>query len=201
MAALAGLSPANEVRLEETMEALWAGADVVIVDAAPNDLPNCAVADDLMLVTQADAHSMTETYRLVKRLTKGCGRLRASVLINRVRIPAQADRFFGNLSMTATQFLGIALELGGRIPYDEYMERATLSRQPVVEEFPSAPSSKMLLNCAETLLNRPESGARQGGAFAGRLIAVARDLREPHSTASPARSMRAAIQFDKIAPG
>ena len=152
--------------------------------------PACAAADELVLVTQAEAQSVLETYRLVKRLTAVCGRRRTNVLINRMRIPAQADRFFGNLSTTAARFLSVTLELEGRIPNDDCVERATQLRQIVVEAFPGAPSSKMLRNCAETILRGPESGTRQGGVFAGRLIAVARTLREPRKTVPPVHSMR-----------
>ena len=179
-AALANLSLVEVVRLEQTVEALQAGANVVIIDAGTNDLPACAAADELMLVTEADAQSVIGTYRLVKRLTAVCGRRRANVLMNRVRIPAQADRFFGNLSTTATRFLSVTLELGGQIPNDDCVERATQLRQIVVEAFPGAPSSRMLRNCAQIMLRAPESGTRQGsGVFAGRLIAVARTLGEP----------------------
>jgi flagellar biosynthesis protein FlhG len=196
-AALAHLSLVEVVRLEQTVEALQANMNVVIIDAGANDLPACAAADELMLVTQVDAQSVIETYRLVKRLTAVCGRRRANVLMNRIRIPAQADRFFGNLSTTAARFLSVTLELGSRIPYDDCVERATQLRQVVVEAFPGAPASKMLRNCAETMLRGPEAGTRQGGVFAGRLITVARTLGEPKKTVPPAPSSAASMQPSK----
>jgi flagellar biosynthesis protein FlhG len=196
-AALAHLSLVEVVRLEQTVEALQANMNVVIIDAGANDLPACAAADELMLVTQVDSQSVIETYRLVKRLTAVCGRRRANVLMNRIRTPAQADRFFDNLSTTAARFLSVTLELGSRIPYDECVERATQLRQVVVEAFPGAPSSKMLRNCAETILRGPEPGTRQGGVFAGRLITVARTLGESKKTAQPALSSAATMQPSK----
>jgi len=197
-AALANLSLVEVVRLEQTVEALQAGANVVIIDAGTNDLPACAAADDLMLVTEADAQSVIGTYRLVKHLTAVCGRRRANVLMNRVRIPAQADRFFGNLCTTAERFLNVTLELRGRIPNDDCVERATQLRQIVVEAFPGAPSSKMLRNCAQIMLRAPELGRQQGsGVFAGRLIAVARTLGEPKKPLAPAHSTPVTMQPSK----
>ena len=164
-AALANLSLVQVVRLEQTVETLQAGANVVIIDAGTNDLPACAAADELMLVTEADAQCVIGTYRLVKRLTAVCGRRRANVLMNRVRIPAQADRFFGNLSTTAARFLSATLELGGQIPNDDCVERATQLRQIVVEAFPGAPSSRMLRSCAQIMLRAPESGRDKGAVY------------------------------------
>jgi len=199
-AALAHLSLVEVVRLEQTVEALQANMNVVIIDAGANDLPACAAADELMLVTQADAQSVIATYRLVKRLTAVCGRRRANVLMNRVRIPAQADRFFGNLFTTAARFLSVTLELVGRIPHDDCVQRATQLREVVVDAFPGAASSKVLRNCAETILRGPEARTRQGGVFAGRLIAVARTLGEPKKTVPPAHSIAATMQPSKTTP-
>jgi len=199
-AALAHLSLVEVVRLEQTVEALQSGVNVVIIDAGTNDLPACAAADELVLVTEAEAQSVLETYRLVKRLTAVCGRRRTNVLINRMRIPTQADRFFGNLSTTAARFLSVTLELWGRIPNDDCVERATQLRQTVVEAFPGAPSSKVLRNCAETILRGTESGTRQGGVFAGRLIAVARTLGDPRKTVPPVHSIAAIMQPSNTTP-
>jgi flagellar biosynthesis protein FlhG len=175
-AALGGLSEQEEARLAHAVETLRATADVVIVDAAPNDLPACAAADELLLVTGVDPESMTDAYRLLKRLGAVCGLRRGHVLMNRARIAAQADRIFGNLSSTAMRFLGITLELTGRIPYDERMEQATRLRQPVLEAFPDASSARILRECAASILRWPERGSRTVAPFANRLVAVARAI-------------------------
>jgi flagellar biosynthesis protein FlhG len=187
-AAALGRLPAREAaRLEQALETLQAGVDMVIVDAAPNDLPACAAADELVVVTQADAQSMTETYRFLKRLVPVCGLRQARILINRLRIPARADRIFGNLSIAADRFLSVTLELEGRIPYDECMERSTQLRQVVVDAVPDAPASRALRDCAEATRRWPDTGPREPSAFAGRLVAITRDFGALKTNGLPTR--------------
>ena len=81
-------------------------------------------------------------------------------------------RFFGNLSATARQFLGIS-EFAGEIPEDESLQRASSLKQPVVEVFPGSPAARAVRTCALGLLGRDSAEALGAEAFVGRLSAAA----------------------------
>ena len=85
----------------------------------------------------------------------------------------QSLQFFGNLSATARQFLGITLEFGGEIPEDESIQRASSLKQPVVEVFPGSPAARAVRTCALQLLGRDGAQAPSVEAFVGRLSAAA----------------------------
>ncbi len=82
-------------------------------------------------------------------------------------------RFFGNLSATARQFLGLSLEFAGEIPEDESLQRASSLKQPVVEVFPGSPAARAVRTCALRLLGRDSAEALGAEAFVGRLSAAA----------------------------
>jgi flagellar biosynthesis protein FlhG len=156
-------------RLFDTLERLHHGADLLLIDAPPGDLVWSAAAAELILLVGPGAPAMTESYRLIKRLSVGRGRRGLHILVNRTQSASHADKIFGNLSATSKRFLNLPLELLGCIPDDERMLRAARLRQIVVEAFPGSECARCVRECADAVLRWNYTGEDGFADFAIRL--------------------------------
>jgi flagellar biosynthesis protein FlhG len=160
--------------LSEVLDSLRESSDLLVIDSPAQALAPAAAASDLILVTGPDASSLTHSYRMVKRLAADSGRRRAFVLVNRAPSAAHAGRIFGNLSHTASQFLGVALDYLGCLPDDDCIGRAAAAGQPVLDAFPHSPAARALRECARNVHAWPASAETTLAPFAQRLVNAAR---------------------------
>jgi flagellar biosynthesis protein FlhG len=129
--------------------------DVVLVDAAREGRSVCAgLSGDqpLLLVLNATATGVTESYALLKKMAKHNGRQAFDIVVNKVRDEREALALFDNISQVARHHLQVQLEYMGFIPLDENMKRATQACRPVVEAFPSSPAALAMREVAQGLL-------------------------------------------------
>jgi flagellar biosynthesis protein FlhG len=176
VAALGGFPESGRYRLAQVLETLRGDANLLLVDGPPADLVWGAAAGEAILLVGPGPQAMTDSYRLIKRLSAQWGRRRIHVLVNGAHSPTHADRIFGNLSATSRRFLNLPLESVGRIPDDERMVRAARLRQTVVEAFPEAGCARALSDCAESVLRWNHPGEDGFTDFAIRLVETARML-------------------------
>lgn len=181
--ALAQVSPRDRERVVRILDAVRRESDCVLLDTASDDLALAAACSELVLVMQPHAQGVLQSYRLLKRMAPMLAGRGVVVLVNRTGPGVQSARFFGNLSATARQFLGLWLELGGEIPDDDSLQRASSLKQSVGEVFPGSPAAGAVRACAFDLLGREGTAAPSVEAFIGRLGAAA--------TASAARGAQA----------
>jgi len=175
-----GFSEREARRLVDALTQLCAQADAVMLDADPGMMAALPAADRLVVVTRDDPDAVMRTYALLKRIAGDLRRCRVYVAINGVRSSARADKIFGNLALTASQFLSLPLECMGQIPDDEYLQRAAAARRPLMELFPASPAALALRRCADTLLAGPWYGEPASQRFPERLLEALR--------ATPARN-------------
>ncbi len=171
---LAQVSVRDRERLVRALEAVRRESDCVLVDTASDDLVLASGCGELVLLVRPHAEGVLESYRLLKRIAPMIAGRSVLVLVNRARPGVQSMRFFGNLSATARQFLGISLEFAGSIPEDDSLQRASSLKQPVVDVFPGSPAARAVRGCAFGLLGRDNAEALGVEAFVGRLIAAQR---------------------------
>jgi flagellar biosynthesis protein FlhG len=173
---LVQLSARDRERLVRALEAARSESDCVLVDTAGGDLVLAAGCSELVLVMRPHAEGVLESYRLLKRMAPMMAGRIVLILLNRARPGVQSMRFFGNLSATARQFLGMSLEFAGEIPEDESLQRASSLKQPVVDVFPGSPAARAVRGCALGLLGRDNAEGLGVEAFVGRLSAAARTI-------------------------
>ena len=167
-----GLASApDRERLARLLAAARRESDCVLLDTASDAAALATECSELVLVMQPHPESMLDSYRLLKRMAGRLTGRAVLVLVNRARAGVPSMQFFGNLSATARQFLGIALEFGGEIPEDDSVQRASSLKQPVVEVFPGSPAARAIRTCALQLLGRDGAQAPSVEAFVGRLSA------------------------------
>ncbi|MFA6121528.1 MAG: cellulose synthase operon protein YhjQ/BcsQ [Sideroxydans sp.] len=155
MQALPKLDGMQRDRLMSALLAAAADKDVVLVDAARDGHSVCAsLSGDapLLLVLNATASGITESYSLLKQMATHNGRQAFDIVVNKVRDEREALAVFDNISQVARHHLQVQLEYMGFIPLDENMKRATQACRPVVEAFPSAPAALAIREVAQGLL-------------------------------------------------
>ena len=169
MHALAKLSQSEQQRLENALTEISSGVDVMLVDAAmlvgqAAVSSSLASGASLLVVVDATATGITESYALIKRLALENARLRFEIVVNRVGNEQAAITVFENMAKVALRNLAARLEYLGHIPYDDRLKRATQLGRPVVEAFPAADSAKSYLELSQKLLRLavPEEEAEGG---------------------------------------
>lgn len=161
--AMQSLPKLDEAQREHLLESLTAAAqemDVVLVDAARNGNSVCASLsgdEPLLLVLDATASGITESYSLLKQMVTHNGRHAFDIVVNKVPTEREALAVFDNMSQVARRHLQVHLEYLGYIPADEKLKRATQLCRPVVEAFPEAQASYAIREIAQALLRTPNA--------------------------------------------
>jgi flagellar biosynthesis protein FlhG len=173
---LAQVSERDRDRVARALEAVRRESDCVLVDTPGDARVLAAGCSDVLLVMRPDTEGVLAAYRVLKRTAPMLAGQPVQVLANRVAPGARPRRFFGNLSATARQFLGMSLAFAGEIPEDECFQRASSLKQPVVEVFPGSAAARAVRGCAFGLLRRDRPEALGAEAFVRRLTAAARTI-------------------------
>ena len=168
MHALARLSRDEQQRLEDALTEVSKGVDVMLVDAAMPALSrveglsgrtaassSLANGAALLVVVDATASGITESYALIKRLALENARMQFEIVVNKVADEQAALTVFDNMAKVARRNLAVRLEYLGCIPQDDRLKRATQLGRSVVEAFPAASSARACLTMSEKLLRLP----------------------------------------------
>jgi flagellar biosynthesis protein FlhG len=159
--AIQNLPKLDEVQRGNLLESLSAAAkdmDVVLIDAARAGHSVCASLsgdEPLLLVLNATASGITESYALLKQMAMHNGRQAFDIVVNKAGSEREALAVFDNMSLVARVHLQVHFEYLGYIPVDEKLKRATQLGRPVVEAFPSSPASYAMREIAQGLLRAP----------------------------------------------
>ncbi|MDD2700197.1 MAG: MinD/ParA family protein [Sideroxydans sp.] len=158
MQALPKMAESERERLLESLLGAAVGRDVVLVDAARDGHSVCASLsgdEPLLLVLNATASGITESYALLKKMAVHNGRQAFDIVVNRVGSESEALAVFDNMAKVARHHLQVSLSYLGYIPVDEKLKRATQLCRTVVDAFPSAASSMAMREIAQGLLRAP----------------------------------------------
>ncbi|MEJ7687149.1 MAG: cellulose synthase operon protein YhjQ/BcsQ [Variovorax sp.] len=120
-------------------------ADVVLIDAALDEAgglsPLACLADELVVVLQPDAASVTATYSGIKRLHYAHALRQLRFLVNGVADPAAARQIMANLVDTGSRYLAVSLQPAGWVRADPHLQQARRLNHTVVEAFPASPAA------------------------------------------------------------
>lgn len=156
--------PALE-RLTEMLKEAAARYDLVLVDAGagigPAVVGLAGASTRALLVTNAEPTSLADAYATVKVLSRAAASVSVDVVVNEARDEGQARSTHGHLERMARRFLDIPVAFRGFLPRDPRMVEAVARQRAVVEVFPSAASSRKLVELARFLLTESR-GTEQG---------------------------------------
>ncbi|MDD2720965.1 MAG: AAA family ATPase [Gallionella sp.] len=157
MRALGNLNTSEQQCMEHALREVSGGVDVMLVDAAmltgqSSVSSSLAPGVRLVVVTDATASGITESYGLIKRLALENARLRFEIVVNKVADEKVARLAFGNMEKVARSKLAARLEYLGCIPLDDKQKRATHLARSVVEAYPAASSATSYRALSQELL-------------------------------------------------
>jgi flagellar biosynthesis protein FlhG len=156
MQALPKLGEAEREKLLEVLTQASRGMDVVLVDASAREgqsvSANLSGDEPLMLVVNATASGITESYAMLKQMALHNGRQSFDIVLNKVGSEREARAIFDNMAQVAQRNLQVRLAYMGYIPVDEKLKRATQLCRPVTEAFPAAPGAVAFGELAHNLL-------------------------------------------------
>lgn len=164
MQTLYKLNEAERGRLLESLSAASWGMDVVLVDAAANSHSVCASLsgdEPLLMVLNATADGITESYTLLKKLAAQMGRLEFDIVVNKAHNDQEARTVFENMSQVAKRHMQVKLNYLGNIPWDEQFGRASVAHRPLVDVAPVAPAACAFVELARKLMLLP-AAAQEG---------------------------------------
>jgi flagellar biosynthesis protein FlhG len=167
MQALPRLSGGERERLLESLTAASRGMDVVLVDATTDGHSVCASLsgdEPLLLVLNATADGITESYALLKQMAAHNGRQAFDLVVNKARSAQEARTVFDNMAQVAQRHMQVGLKYLGHIPLDDKLIRATQLHRPLVEMLPDAAASCAFIELARNLMLLP--AAEKGGSNA-----------------------------------
>ncbi len=158
MQALPGLSETERKRLLESLSAASMGMDVVLVDATPDGHSVCASLsgdEPLLLVLNATADGITESYALLKQMSAQNGRTAFDLVVNKARSEHEARMVYENMAQVAQHHMKVSLKYLGHIPLDDNIERAAKLRRPLLEMFEDSPAAHAFIGLAQNLMLLP----------------------------------------------
>ncbi|SEA42962.1 flagellar biosynthesis protein FlhG [Variovorax sp. YR216] len=132
---------------------------VVLIDAALDDegrlSPLAQRADELVLVLQPSAASITAAYAGIKRLHYAHGLMQIRFLVNRASGIEEAQKIMSNLANTGSRYLAVSLEPAGWVHADAHHADARRLGRTVVEAFPASPAAVDFRRIAADVLRWP----------------------------------------------
>lgn len=168
MQSLFRLSEAERDRLLENLTAASRGMDVVLVDANTDGQSVCAsmsVDEPLLLILNASANGITESYTLLKQMAVQNGHQTFDILVNKARNEQEARTVFDNMALVAQRHMRVSLRYLGFIPLDENLGRSTQMSRSLVETMPAAPAALAFLEVARKLMLLPAAGKKGENAL------------------------------------
>jgi flagellar biosynthesis protein FlhG len=176
MAELTALTPAQQLRMLEEVDALDGELDVLLIDVAAgissNVLYFAAAATETLVVTTPEPTAIADAYALVKLLATRWGRRTFPVLVNMASNAADAAAAFERLASVASRFLAVRLESVGWVPCDDAVPRAVRAQTPVVLAAPDAPAARAIADVAARLARTAHAETTGGLQFFFRRLLV-----------------------------
>jgi flagellar biosynthesis protein FlhG len=152
VARMAALSASEQAAIVNAFSTLPGSLDVLIVDTAAgiseSVLQFCQSAQQVLVVLRDEPTSLTDTYALIKVLSRSRGVRSFRVLANMIRHSGQGQSVFRRLQRVTDRYLEVALDYVGEIPEDSALQRSVQAQRPVLEAFPSCPSARAISRLA-----------------------------------------------------
>ncbi len=162
IAGMANLSREYLTYIIQNLAQLDAIADVIIIDtgAGISDavLEFLVASGEILLVTTPEPTSITDSYSLLKALTRhprfSKEESRIKVIANRVSKVEDGATLFNKLNAVVSRYLKLPLTYLGAIPQDEKLSEAVMQQTPVSLQNPTAKSAKCYEQLAAKLMNK-----------------------------------------------
>ncbi len=155
---LTELDTQQKIRILEELEPLYDEVDILIIDTAAGISSNviyfATCAYEIVVVVSPEPTSITDSYALMKVLSKDHREKRFRLLVNNVKSEKEAKDVFRKLSTVTERFLkDVFLDYLGYILYDENLTKAVKKQKPFVSLFPDSKGARCFKNIAKKIIN------------------------------------------------
>ena len=142
--AIPDCSPAAQQRLLREIDQLGRHADVVVLDVGSglNHIVQrfWQAADEVLLVTTAEAVSIMDSYAAVKLFLSEQSSVAVRTIVNQSPQTEVAAGVHSRIAQACQRFLGLKVRRGGTVSWDAAVTLANRSGRPLVLEKPEAPA-------------------------------------------------------------
>jgi flagellar biosynthesis protein FlhG len=159
VARMAALSRAEQAGIVQAFAALPEPLEMMIVDTAAgiceSVLHFCQSAQQVLVVLCDEPAALTDTYALIKVLSRERGVRQFRVVVNMTGEHGQGESLFRRLQRVTDRYLDVALDYVGEIPEDAALHKAVQAQRAVLELFPSCPAAHAFRKLARTASRWP----------------------------------------------
>ncbi len=156
---LTTLGATQRTALLERLDPLSRDFDVVLLDTAPGISSNviffALLAEEITVIISPEPYSLTDSYALIKVLSRDHAHRRFRVLVNMAKSANEGLTVFRKLARVTDQYLDVSMDYLGCVPHDEMLTEAVLKQAAVVDAFPRARSSRVFSEVARRMINHP----------------------------------------------
>ena len=143
---MAQLSPMENAGIINAFSDLSDELDVLIVDAAAGIADSvisfCRAAQEVVVVVTDEPASITDAYALIKVLSRDYGLTRFRLLANMTRSSKHGQLLYQKLARVCDQFLDVAIDYLGTVPFDHDLRSAVQKQIPVTLASPNSDAAK-----------------------------------------------------------
>jgi flagellar biosynthesis protein FlhG len=136
-----------------------------------------AAADDVLLVVCDEPASLTDTYAVIKVLSRDFGVRRFRMVANMMQNEGSARQLHHKLSRVCDRFLEVVIDFSGWIPHDERLRQAIRRQSAVVDLWPSSRSGlafKQLAAAVDRWAQAERAGTDRIAFFGDRALPASR---------------------------
>jgi flagellar biosynthesis protein FlhG len=159
VARMAALSRTEQAGIIQAFAALAEPLEILIIDTAAglceSVLQFCQSAQQVLLVLRDEPAALTDTYALIKVLSRERGISQFRVLANMMRERGQGELLFRRLQRVTDRYLEVVLHYAGEIPEDVSLHRSVQSQRAVIELFPTCPAAQAFRTLARNATRWP----------------------------------------------
>ncbi len=157
---LTNLTEGEKLNLLSEFEILGNIADIVLIDTGAGISPNVLYfnysADECIVIATREPTSITDSYALMKVLSKKYGTKYFKLVVNMVQSEKDAKIVYASLSGALEKFLNdVVLEYFGYIPIDPMLPKAVINHSTILDFAPGSPSSKAIEKLARKIADFP----------------------------------------------
>jgi len=164
---LTNLNEGEKLNLLSEFETIGDIADIVLIDTGAGISSNVlyfnSSADECIVIATREPTSITDSYALMKVLSKDYGTKYFKLIVNMVESERDAKTVYASLSHAMDRFLGdVVLEYFGCIPQDPMLPKAVIKHSTVLDFAPHAPSSAAIEKIAQKIASSPRKSGTDG---------------------------------------
>jgi len=159
VARMAGLAATEQAAIVQAFSALPGPLDVLVVDTAAgiheSVLQFCQAAQQILVVLRDEPTSLTDSYALIKLLSRNHGMQHFRVVANMIRNSGDGEGVFRRLQRVSDRYLEVVLEFVGEIPDDKSVRQSVQQQRSVLEAFPVSPAARAFRHLAHAASRWP----------------------------------------------